>query len=199
MIDQQQAAKRYLNMVAMKDKSLLVKFIEQFKDLMIIILIVAAVLSVVTSGGEDIATPLLSWPLLSSTLPLVFTKKVRLRKLLGLSSLCSVQQRVFFVMVSTKWIQRTGPGDIVILEAGDVAPADLILEANSLKLRSCLTGEFVPAEKTCLWSLLVMRIGDRVNMAFQNSNVTGGRGIGVVVNTGMYTEVGHIAGMYKCR
>ncbi|EAC9270784.1 cation-translocating P-type ATPase, partial [Listeria monocytogenes] len=87
---------------------------------------------------------------------------------------------------------------IVLLEAGDVVPADLrLLEASSLKIEeAALTGESVPVEK----ELTVIEgtdvgIGDRVNMAYSNSNVTYGRGKGVVVNTGMGTEVGKIAGM----
>ncbi len=90
------------------------------------------------------------------------------------------------------------PGDIVLLEAGDVVPADMrLLEANSLKIEeAALTGESVPVDKD-LSAVLAedAPIGDRVNMAYQNSNVTYGRGLGVVTNTGMYTEVGHIAGM----
>ena len=90
------------------------------------------------------------------------------------------------------------PGDIVLLEAGDVVPADMrLLEVNSLKIEeAALTGESVPVEKDL--STVVSEdagIGDRVNMGYQNSNVTYGRGMGVVTNTGMYTEVGHIAGM----
>ncbi|WP_458863868.1 P-type ATPase, partial [Streptococcus suis] len=69
--------------------------------------------------------------------------------------------------------------------------------ANSLKIEeAALTGESVPVDKD-LSAVLAedAPIGDRVNMAYQNSNVTYGRGLGVVTNTGMYTEVGHIAGM----
>lgn len=90
------------------------------------------------------------------------------------------------------------PGDIVLLEAGDVVPADMrLLEVNSLKIEeAALTGESVPVEKDLSREVSAdAGIGDRVNMGYQNSNVTYGRGMGVVTNTGMYTEVGHIAGM----
>ena len=90
------------------------------------------------------------------------------------------------------------PGDIVMLEAGDVVPADMrLLEAASLKIEeAALTGESVPVEKDLSVEVPAdAGIGDRVNMAYQNSNVTYGRGVGVVVNTGMFTEVGKIADM----
>jgi len=90
------------------------------------------------------------------------------------------------------------PGDIVLLEAGDVVPADMrLLEAASLKIEeAALTGESVPVEKDVTGLVEAdAGIGDRVNMGYQNSNVTYGRGIGVVTNTGMYTEVGKIADM----
>lgn len=91
-------------------------------------------------------------------------------------------------------------GDIVLMEAGDIVPADLrLIEANSLKIEeAALTGESVPVEK----SAAVLRskkpsLGDRHNMVFMNTNVTYGRGVGIVVATGMKTEVGHIASMLE--
>ena len=90
------------------------------------------------------------------------------------------------------------PGDIVLLEAGDVVPADMrLFEAASLKIEeAALTGESVPVEKDATGLVEAdAGIGDRVNMGYQHSNVTYGRGIGVVTNTGMYTEVGKIADM----
>ena len=89
-------------------------------------------------------------------------------------------------------------GDIVILEAGDVVPADMrLFEVNTVKIEeSALTGESVPVDK----DLVIptgdeVGIGDRTNMAFSSTNVTYGRAVGVVTSTGMNTEVGKIANM----
>lgn len=90
------------------------------------------------------------------------------------------------------------PGDIVVLDTGDYIPADLrIIEAVNLKVQeSSLTGESVPVEKDIKKiNEEDIGIGDRINMLFSSSLVTYGRGKGIVVETGMNTEVGKIAGM----
>ena len=90
------------------------------------------------------------------------------------------------------------PGDIIVLDTGDYIPADLrIIEAVNLKTQeSSLTGESVPVEKTSeIIEEQEIGIGDRKNMLFSSSLVTYGRGKGIVVETGMTTEVGKIAGM----
>jgi sarco/endoplasmic reticulum calcium-translocating P-type ATPase len=92
------------------------------------------------------------------------------------------------------------PGDVVLMEAGDKAPADLrLLQSFSLEMdESALTGESVPAEKAADANCAPdCPLGDRKNMAFMGTAVTRGRGRGVVVETGMSTVMGEIAGMMR--
>ncbi|MGT2746160.1 ATPase [Streptococcus penaeicida] len=181
-------------------RSLFMKFLDQFKDLMIIILIVAAVLSVITEGTEGMtdAIIILAVVILNAAFG-VYQEGQAEAAIEALKSMSSPLARVrrdgHVIELDSKELV---PGDIVLLEAGDVVPADMrLLEANSLKIEeAALTGESVPVEKDLSATVAEdAGIGDRVNMGYQNSNVTYGRGMGVVTNTGMYTEVGHIAGM----
>ncbi|SDB21965.1 Ca2+-transporting ATPase [Streptococcus henryi] len=176
------------------------KFLDQFKDLMIIILLVAAALSVITEGMEGLTDAIII--LVVVVLNAAFgvyqegQAEAAIEALKSMSSpLARVRRDGHVKEVDSKELV---PGDVVMLEAGDVVPADMrLIEAASLKIEeAALTGESVPVEKDL--SAVVAEdagIGDRVNMAYQNSNVTYGRGMGVITNTGMYTEVGHIAGM----
>ena len=181
-------------------RSLFMKFLDQFKDLMIIILLAAAALSVITEGmhGLTDAIIILAVVVLNAAFG-VYQEGQAEAAIEALKSMSSPLARVrrdgHVVEVDSKELV---PGDIVLLEAGDVVPADMrLLEAASLKIEeAALTGESVPVEKDLSIEVAAdAGIGDRVNMAYQNSNVTYGRATGVVTNTGMYTEVGHIAGM----
>ena len=176
-------------------RSLLSKFIDQFKDLMIIILLVAAALSVITEGmhGLTDACIILAVVVLNAAFGVYQEGQAEaaIEALKNMSSpLARVRRDGNIVEIDSRELV---PGDIVLLEAGDVVPADMrLLEAASLKIEeAALTGESVPAETVAADA----GIGDRVNMGYQNSNVTYGRGTGVVTNTGMYTEVGKIADM----
>lgn len=181
-------------------KTLIQKFLDQFKDLMIIILLVAAGLSVVTEGMHGLTDAIII--LVVVVLNAAFgvyqegQAEAAIEALKSMSSpLARVRRDGHVSEVDSK---KLVPGDIVMLEAGDVVPADMrLLEAASLKIEeAALTGESVPVEKDASAEITEdAGIGDRVNMAYQNSNVTYGRGMGVVTNTGMFTEVGHIAGM----
>lgn len=181
-------------------RSLLSKFIDQFKDLMIIILLVAAALSVITEGmhGLTDACIILAVVVLNAAFGVYQEGQAEaaIEALKNMSSpLARVRRDGNVVEIDSRELV---PGDIVLLEAGDVVPADMrLLEAASLKIEeAALTGESVPVEKDITETVEAEAgIGDRVNMGYQNSNVTYGRGTGVVTNTGMYTEVGKIADM----
>ena len=181
-------------------RSLLSKFIDQFKDLMIIILLVAAALSVITEGmhGLTDACIILAVVVLNAAFG-VYQEGQAEAAIEALKNMSSPMARVRrdgnVVEIDSRELV---PGDIVLLEAGDVVPADMrLIEAASLKIEeAALTGESVPVEKDITETVEAEAgIGDRVNMCYQNSNVTYGRGTGVVTNTGMYTEVGKIADM----
>jgi Ca2+-transporting ATPase len=181
-----------------KKKSLVQKFFEQFKDLMIIVLLAAAIISAVVSHEIVDSIIILAVVIINAIMGVVQEAKAEqaIEALREMSTPnANVLRNGHTVTIKS---DELVPGDIVLLEAGDVVPADLrLLEASSLKIEeAALTGESVPVEKELtVIDATDVGIGDRINMAYSNSNVTYGRGKGVVVNTGMATEVGKIAGM----
>ena len=186
---------------AKKKKSILVKFLEQFKDFMIIILIVAAVVSGVVGiqEGEGITDTIiiLIVVVLNAIIGVAQENKAE-KSLEALQKMSSHVAKVIRdgklqVVQSRELVQ----GDIVILETGDYIPADLrIVEAVNLKSQeAAMTGESVPSEKSENTIEGDCDLGDRKNMLFSSSLITYGRGKGIVVETGMNTEVGKIAKM----
>ena len=181
-------------------RSLLSKFIDQFKDLMIIILLVAAALSIITEGRHGLTDACIIFAVVVLNAAFgVYQEGQAEAAIEALKNMSSPMARVRrdgnVVEIDSRELV---PGDIVLLEAGDVVPADMrLIEAASLKIEeAALAGESVPVEKDITETVEAEAgIGDRVNMCYQNSNVTYGRGTGVVTNTGMYTEVGKIADM----
>lgn len=178
-------------------KSTLRIFLEQFKDLLVIILIVAAVISLI-SGSVESTIVIFAVIVLNAVLGTVQTVKAEK----SLESLKAMSAPVAKVMRGGMRQEVPAvnlvPGDILLLEAGDMVTADArITESASLKVNeSALTGESEAVEKhaEALPSEDVA-LGDQVNMAFSGSLVTYGRGAAVVVGTGMNTEMGKIASL----
>lgn len=187
------------NEIVSKNKKPIWKMIlEQFTDFMIIVLIIAAIVSGVVNHEFTDSIIILVIVVLNAIIGVVQEIKAQ-KSLDSLKELsaphCKVVRNGEVINIESKELV---PGDIVILETGDNVPADLrIIEAVNLKIQeAALTGESVPVEK----SVDVLKdekvgLGDRVNCAFSSSLVTYGRGKGIVVSTGMETEVGKIAKM----
>lgn len=186
---------------AKKKKSILVKFLEQFKDFMIIILIIAAVVSGIVGiqEGEGITDTIIILIVVVLNAIIGVAQENKAEK--SLEALQKMSSHVAKVVRDGKLLvvpsRELVPGDIVILETGDYIPADLrIIEAVNLKSQeAAMTGESVPSEKSENTIEGDCDLGDRKNMLFSSSLITYGRGKGIVVETGMNTEVGKIAKM----
>ena len=170
-----------------KKESLLVKFIKQFKDFMIIVLIIAAIISAVigVSEGEGFTDSIIIMVvvIVNAIIGVVQESKAEksLEALQKLSAHASKVIRDGQVQVIPA--RELVPGDIVILETGDYVPADIrLIEAINLKVQeSALTGESVPIEKNEeVIEDEKTDLGDRKNMVFSSSMVTYGRGKGIV-------------------
>lgn len=181
------------------------RFFEQMADPMVIMLLVAAAISVITGfiQGEPEwadAAIILSVVILNSVLGVVQEAKSE-QALEALQEMSAAQSKVIrdgklIHMASSELV----PGDVVLLEAGDSVPADCrVLESASMKIEeAALTGESVPVEKHANAIELGegmddVSLGDRKNMCYMGSTVVYGRGRAVVVGTGMNTEMGKIA------
>ena len=173
------------------------KFLAQFKDLLILILLGAALLSFLVSG--ELKTPLVVLFVVVFNAVIGFLQENRAEKSLdALRKMLTAQVRVrrdgTVMLVDTATIV---PGDVVLVEAGDRLPADgEIIFANNFEVdESALTGESHPVEKNTEPVDPNAPIGDRHSHAFMNTTVTRGRGEVVVTKTGMGTEIGRIAGL----
>ena len=192
----------YNELKAAKKKTLFQRFLDQFKDFSIIVLIIAAIVSgaVGIAEGEGITDTIIIMIVVIVNAIIGVVQESKAEK--SLEALQKLSDHASKVIrdghLSVIPARELVPGDIVVLETGDYIPADLRLaEAVNLKVQeSSLTGESVPVEKsTVKIDKDEVGIGDRQNMTFSSSLVTYGRGKGIVVETGMTTEVGKIAGM----
>ena len=185
-----------------KKESLIQKFIDQFKDFSIIVLIIAAIVSgvvgVMQGEGFTDTIIILIVVLLNAVIGVAQESKAE-KSLEALKKLSAHAAKVIRNGKETAIPARElVPGDLVIIETGDYISADLrVIEAVNLKSQEAsLTGESVPVEKrTDAIQETEVGVGDRKNMLFSSSLITYGRGKAIVVKTGMNTEVGKIADM----
>ncbi len=174
-------------------------FVRQYKDPMQIVLLGAGILSLFIPNQVPTGVVLIALTLLNAAMGLSQEGKAN-------ASVAALQK----MMVVKAKVRRDGglaelamedlvPGDVVNIEAGDLVPADgRILTAATLEIdESALTGESLPVPKQVEAVAADAALGDRVDLAFMNTQVTRGAGMILVVNTGMATEVGHISGMLQ--
>ena len=172
---------------------------EQFTSTLVIILIVAAIISGILGKVTETAA-ILAIVILFAILGFIQEYRAE-RAMAALRGMTVPRIRVKrddeFVEILSKFLV---PGDIVFLESGNIVPADLrLLESNNLQIQeSALTGESEPVDKEVnVIENDHIPLGDRYNMAFMGTIVTYGRGLGVVVGTGMKTELGKIASLIQ--
>lgn len=174
-------------------------FLAQFKDFMIMILLLSAMISGLLGSITDSIVILF---IVLANAVIGFIQEYKAGK--AIDALKSMDIHTSFVKRDGQWLELPSvelvPGDIVQLDAGKNATADLrLLEAHALRMdESALTGESEPVDKTV--DALVggnRSPADQTNMAFKGTFITNGRGVGLVVGTGMNTELGKIAGLLQ--
>lgn len=187
-----------------KKKTLLSKFFEQFKDAMIIILLIASVVSFVIAcinkNPKEFFEPVLILLIVVLNAIMGVAQESKAEKALDALNNMSAPHARVIRDGEEKIINACDlvPGDIILLEAGDFVPADArLIKSVSLKSEeSALTGESVPTEKNAEKHIKQKApIGDRANMVFMGCSITYGTAKAVVVATGMNTEMGKIAGL----
>ncbi len=197
-----EAAKRLLanghnELTAGDKKSVFAIFFSQFKDFMIIILLIAALVSAFVAHEIVDSIVILILVIVNAVIGTVQEVKAE-QSLEALQKMSAPRAKVLRDGKETVIPARElVPGDIVLLDTGDYVPADLrLVSTSSLQIQeAALTGESVPTEKKETLLPEDAPLGDRCNMAFSSSLLTYGRGRGVVAETGMNTEVGKIASM----
>lgn len=186
-----------------KSKGILAKFFEQFSDFMVIVLLIAAAISFITSavkGSKDyIDSIIILFIVVMNAIIGVVQENKAEKAIDALKKLSSPKANVIrggkkVIVLSEELV----PGDILLLHTGDLVPADArLLESYNLKAEeSSLTGESLPVEKDANKIFSVnSNLGERRNMVFSTSTITAGHAKAIVVETGMNTQVGKIAGM----
>ena len=183
-----------------KPPGLLLRVLGQLKDPMILVLLAAATLSLLASGGEDWLDGVIILVIVVVNGVISITQEDHAQQALEeLRRMSSPQAAVLRDGTPRKAAAAAlVPGDVILLEAGDQVPADArILECSRLQAdESAMTGESVPVEKRAAEALPAdTPLGDQVNMLLSGTLITAGRGTALVVATGMDTQMGHIAGL----
>ena len=181
-----------------KKEPLAARFFDQLRDPMILVLLAAAALSLLSSGGEDWVEALIILLIVAVNACISISQEDSAQR--ALDALQKMSAPLAKVLRGGKPLRvetdRLVPGDIVLLEAGDLVPADArILECADLKAdESAMTGESAPVDKSAADSLPAdTPLADRTNMVVSSTVITNGRAACVVTATGMDTEVGRIA------
>lgn len=176
-------------------KGILSRILDQFSDILVIILIVAAIVSIFLGEQRD-AMVIMAIVVINAALG-IYQEGQAEKALDSLKEMTSPHSQVYrqgrLVTIPTKDLV---PGDIVVLETGDIIPADLrLIESYNLKIEeAALTGESIAVDKEAdIKYEKDIPIGDRENMAYMSTNVSYGRGLGIVVETGDKTEIGKIS------
>ena len=182
-----------------KRKTLAGIFFSQFKDVMVLVLLAAAVISGVIG---DLADTIVILVIVVLNALLGFFQEYRAEKAMQALKQMAIAQTRVYRNGKPATVQATElvPGDLVMLEAGNVVPADLrVVESINLKIEeAALTGESHAVEKISEeMNGQELSIGDRKNMAYKGTIVAYGRGLGIVTATGMKTELGRIARMLQ--
>lgn len=189
-------------LVQKKGRPFIVMFLEQFKSFLIILLIIAAVISGVMgvrTGEGLLDTYIIMGILLLNAFIGAYQEYQAQKSMDALKKMAAPMAKV--IRGGESYIvnvEDVVPGDVVVLEVGDIVPADIrITESVNMSIQeSSMTGESVPVEKSPeTIEETEVPLGDRKNMAFSSGVVTFGRGKGIVVGTGMNTEIGKIANM----
>lgn len=186
-----------------KKESIVIKFIKQFNDFMIIILIIASIISAVVArleGSNDYFDSIIIIAIVVFNAIMGLVQEAKAEKSLEAlkkmtAPTCRVKRNG---KISTIKSEQIVPGDIVLLEAGNYVPADCrLISSSNLKIEeSSLTGETVPVLKDANCMLKEKTaLGDMVNMAFSTTIVVNGHGEAIVTDIGMNTKVGKIAKM----
>ncbi|HRX59443.1 MAG TPA: cation-translocating P-type ATPase [Eubacteriales bacterium] len=187
-----------------KKTPMIVRFFQQMKDPMILILLVAALISGITAAiqGESYADVIiiLTVVVINALLGVIQESKAE-KAIEALQKMSAATSRVLREgRIERIPTERLVPGDVILLEAGDAVPADArVLESASMRAdEAALTGESVPVSKSpgalSLDGAKDVPLGDRKNMVYSGSTIVYGRGKAVVISTGMQTEMGKIAG-----